>query len=811
MEDVTFNVRYHSESNWTKTAITIHDKYIQCAMTPNIEFNAMDQMMINNSENEKYRERSFGLRYKGNVFNFVAKHRQKRNEILKEILDRFPSNAINVAHWRTIQSATSQTVLQMDHSDDMVLMHEVPSFSSKSVSSSLSTEANGLDHGEPLKDVLEAKLQTERGYIKQEVRRLQQIQKDLERYKHLQTQQIEDLHRELMNDVQRERANLDRERQEFQRKKSEIDSKHEQLKNAMMAFELQKEEHHRHLSELELKRENLDAERVQFDKFQKETFTLREELDAARSEMKRQKREMDAESERLQLLKQELERELNVVTPFSERYIAMNLKLQKVQMERDNLMTQQSELKSFQHQKQMQQMQKDLDRKQTELQTLREEANAIIVEGEQNQIVTQNIGKALEAKSQSLEMKEMEIMETTKRLEIRASKLDSALLVLERQKEQISRRERETQAVLERERDRLKEKAMKLDVDSRNMEAERATLHGDAKHLEQNKKIMARNKAKILEMTDGIKRKRDNEVHGLRHEMSTLHAKLEKSQELLKKMTRQFEHSQSKGKQYQQELQQLEESLKASQIVESELQRQNDRIQADATSYRKQFEFLNEEKHRLREYREDVMKGGATITAKLKYLEVKQAKLESDSLVLQREKTEFLNMIADVNAKREQLDAIMRQRREELEGEQVKAQKLAMKWQSTRDEQIEIQSERAKLRTEVLRLKLREKEMKNKHHSILKVMEDVQREKDNLKRRQQEFTRIHSMKESKRRQRLQAEREEFRKLMTAKEAELNRNSFRTETDDMTVTSTRKSPRTKAGESLSFSIDHLRAM
>ena len=121
LENVTFDVRYLQGSKAKiKTTITIFDKHIQCPKTPNIKYDALDQIIINNAEKEKYRERSFGLRYKAKVtfvFHFVAKNKAKRDEILLEILTRFPSNKTNQSHWKTIQSATLERVLKIDHNE----------------------------------------------------------------------------------------------------------------------------------------------------------------------------------------------------------------------------------------------------------------------------------------------------------------------------------------------------------------------------------------------------------------------------------------------------------------------------------------------------------------------------------------------------------------------------------------------------------------------------------------------------------------------------------------------------------------------
>ena len=134
MSKVTYEVRYRKGFEGLKTTITLYDKRIECPLTPNMKFETFEAILINNMEKKKYRERSFGFRVVerhkresnfmkqrsslGNVarnFNFVAKHREQRAEILKEILSRFPANENNQAHWDTIQTAKLDTYLEIDH------------------------------------------------------------------------------------------------------------------------------------------------------------------------------------------------------------------------------------------------------------------------------------------------------------------------------------------------------------------------------------------------------------------------------------------------------------------------------------------------------------------------------------------------------------------------------------------------------------------------------------------------------------------------------------------------------------------------
>ena len=136
--ELSYDVRYRQGHEGLYTIITFYDQHIECPVTPDVEFETIEAILINNMEKEKYRERSFGFKVVekqknrstpdfmqqrsslgiiAQNFNFVAKHREQRDEILKEILSRLPANETNQAHWETIQSAKRNTLLEIDHSE----------------------------------------------------------------------------------------------------------------------------------------------------------------------------------------------------------------------------------------------------------------------------------------------------------------------------------------------------------------------------------------------------------------------------------------------------------------------------------------------------------------------------------------------------------------------------------------------------------------------------------------------------------------------------------------------------------------------
>lgn len=114
INDNTFIVYYVDGSEKISTIICILENHIICPMTPGIPCNALNAILINVSRKEKYRERSFGLVVKGKIYNFIARNQVERNNILYEILSRFPPNSTNRRHWKKIGSAADTQRLLLD-------------------------------------------------------------------------------------------------------------------------------------------------------------------------------------------------------------------------------------------------------------------------------------------------------------------------------------------------------------------------------------------------------------------------------------------------------------------------------------------------------------------------------------------------------------------------------------------------------------------------------------------------------------------------------------------------------------------------
>ena len=118
----TFRLRYHDGTKWKKRTMIIHENHIHCQKIPDIQFDSITHIVLNNAANKKEKRRSFGLKCRGIVYNFLAKDKEQRNQILlMEILARYPTNETNQTHWKIIKSATKEVTLEIQHKqNDMV-------------------------------------------------------------------------------------------------------------------------------------------------------------------------------------------------------------------------------------------------------------------------------------------------------------------------------------------------------------------------------------------------------------------------------------------------------------------------------------------------------------------------------------------------------------------------------------------------------------------------------------------------------------------------------------------------------------------
>ena len=112
----SFRLRFYDGNKWKKRTMIIHEEHVQCQKIPNIRFDSITHIVLNNATKTKDKRRSFGLKSKGIVYNFLAKDKEQRNQILlMEILTRYPTNRTNRTHWKSIKWATKEVTLEIQH------------------------------------------------------------------------------------------------------------------------------------------------------------------------------------------------------------------------------------------------------------------------------------------------------------------------------------------------------------------------------------------------------------------------------------------------------------------------------------------------------------------------------------------------------------------------------------------------------------------------------------------------------------------------------------------------------------------------
>lgn len=125
---VDFQVRYVEGSQITPTNVTVFEDHIECpanALTEHIPIKNLTEIRINHFTAFD-KQRSFGLKFEGQIFNFLAMDTEERTVILSHILDRFGQNDMTPTHLNTIRTATEPQYLPlilmevaMEPTDDM--------------------------------------------------------------------------------------------------------------------------------------------------------------------------------------------------------------------------------------------------------------------------------------------------------------------------------------------------------------------------------------------------------------------------------------------------------------------------------------------------------------------------------------------------------------------------------------------------------------------------------------------------------------------------------------------------------------------
>ena len=114
--EVKFTVQFVDAPRIVLTTMTIFVDRIECPQTPTIKFKELFGIRINHFAKKKYKKRAFGLQLTtSNTFQFLMFDREERNQILNEILSRFPTTDINQTHLETIKSARAAQVLVLEH------------------------------------------------------------------------------------------------------------------------------------------------------------------------------------------------------------------------------------------------------------------------------------------------------------------------------------------------------------------------------------------------------------------------------------------------------------------------------------------------------------------------------------------------------------------------------------------------------------------------------------------------------------------------------------------------------------------------
>ena len=171
-----FFVNYKDKSGMTETTFIVNENHIERQsggesvdnLTPKSVMNLTDllEIRINISQKKKWRKSTFGLKFKENAVDFVAKDREQRNEILKQILSRFPSGGKNLAHLKVIESSKVPEILVLDHGErEKVESGDMMSTSDVVMMSTLVDNENDNENQENLSSKESTKMSTKTGIL----------------------------------------------------------------------------------------------------------------------------------------------------------------------------------------------------------------------------------------------------------------------------------------------------------------------------------------------------------------------------------------------------------------------------------------------------------------------------------------------------------------------------------------------------------------------------------------------------------------------------------------------------------------------
>ena len=496
MTKMTFDVRYGDGLSGLKTTIMIHEEFIECPLTPDITFKALNQIRIDNSAKDENRGQSFKLKHNNIVFNFMADNIGKRDEILSEILNRIQADDINRAHWKkAIQSERGEVVLKIDREsiftcdscepqekdeDAMMLEAKLIKYKDRKLAPKCmftpdhdgnTTNGDGdtasIPHTEwdalrlELENNLEVQLRSKSERLHEEALRLEHIQKEVDKDR--------DRNTKMMEEVRREKDELDREKEQFAAKRAVIESNRKSLIN-----EIQEErrklirEQKNEMERMQHLRKVIKQERDELER-EKEAFAQkRSAVESERRKLKLQTQEMeDAHCKLMEQVQRERDKALEIKERDSEMVIRQRHKLRK---EAERLREIQKEVDYAKKQITEERCAMDLDAK-----------NRKALQWKQNMesLRWKNLKSSAKRMRDELKLEQEEFRKDTK---LKESKLESIREGLKRQKRNEQKWERK-ERILRLEAERLKRFKSQL-------EAARRKLNKDRSEFQQQTELM---------------------------------------------------------------------------------------------------------------------------------------------------------------------------------------------------------------------------------------------------------------------------------------------------------------------------------
>ena len=594
-DSVTFKVRLLSGST---TTITIFENRIECPLIPTIKIKDLNEILINNAEKERYKERSFALK-SNKTYNFIAKEKVERNRILQEILKRLPSNDTHRVYLETIETMEDKQVLVLDH-DAMVkdaMMEDddddgdmVKGFTQTNEVSENADDFHNVRRKTRIMsgylEKMKAELEEERKKLTVETQRVATERQDIQRKYMLEMQEMQrqwDVERVKMksdmNTMEDEKHELtrklqvasmdhgmssqvkdqfERDRQIVRRKNLELEEKRQKLENDARALEREKTKVEMDMQRFEDESIKIRVEKEQLEeqrrKLSDETF----EIERVRSDMEFKLQRLKDDELRIQNAENDLKSKLQHA---DDHFAGSKVAQEELQAEQNKLKMEQDLARK--HEQDLERQRLRLKEEMMEINNIRHDLSTQRSEFAESERKLHSEQAAFEVEKRNLINAEQKLRQGHEHLAASHHKMENDRKIFEED----SKRTQHDLEFVGAEHRKLDVMRMEINEKIRKMQKSEESLHEMQKQLEQQQ--LALQAVRLTNEADA--RNAQNAKSEMEAERDGINLKLRKHVDEVLEM----EHA---TKKMNEEARKLQQSMNDLQILKDEIQKERDAV-----------------------------------------------------------------------------------------------------------------------------------------------------------------------------------------------------------------------------------------